>query len=111
MLIRKNVLALSFLLLLTAGTVNGAVAVMDTKPTIEKREPLTEEQQARLQALQQRVAQIKAMDKSQLSTSDRKELRRELKDLKKEARGMSGKSFVIVLGALIAVILLLILLL
>jgi Flp pilus assembly protein TadB len=111
MIIRKNVLALFFLLFVTAYTVKAAVIVLDNNPPKEKREALTEEQKARLQALQNRVAQIKAVDKSTLSKSDRKELSRELKDLKKEARRMSGKSFVIVLGVLIVAILLLLLLL
>jgi hypothetical protein len=57
------------------------------------------------------VAEIKAMDRSTLSKAERKALRRELKDLNKEAREMSGKSFVLMLAGLIAVILLLVLLL
>ena len=111
MRIRKNVLALFFLFFITADTVTAAVAVMDNNPPKEKRAPLTEEQKARLQALQNRVEQIKAMDRSMMSKAERKELRRELKDLNKEAKKMSGKSFVIILGVLIAAILLLILLL
>jgi len=108
---RKIVIPLLFLLFLTVGTVKAAVPIKDNNTHIENRDPLTEEQKTRLEALQKRIVEIKAMDKSQLSRADRKELRRELKDLRKEVRRMGGKSFVIVLGVLVAVILLLILLL
>jgi hypothetical protein len=108
---RKILLPLLFVSLLTVGTAKAAVPVRDNNTNIENRDPLTEEQKTRLEALQKRLVEIKAMDKSQLSRADRRQLRREVKDLRKEVRKMSGQSFVIVLGILVAVILVLILLL
>jgi predicted PurR-regulated permease PerM len=61
----------------------------------------------------QRVYEIQSMDKSNLSTSEKKALRKELKNLKKEAQEKSSGSNGIYLsiGAVIVIILLLILLL
>lgn len=70
----------------------------------------TEQKQARVQEIQARVAEIKAMDKSQLTKEDRKELRAELKNDRHEARMMSGGIYLSV-GAIIIIILLLILIL
>lgn len=111
MLTRKILPLLCFFLLMTVGTVNATVVVFENSPLKEKRDSLTEAQKARVRVLENRVAEIKTMDRSTLSKADRKALRRELKDLNREARKMSGKSFVLILTTLIAVILLLILLL
>jgi len=70
----------------------------------------TEQKQARIEEIKARVAEIKAMDKSQLSNADRKELRAELKSDRREARMMSGGVYLSV-GAIIIIILLLILIL
>jgi len=57
-----------------------------------------------------RVNEIKDMDKSSLSSTEKKELRQELRSLKKEVRKNSNGIYLSV-GAIIIVILLLILLL
>lgn len=67
-----------------------------------------EQKVIRAQEIKQRVAEIKAMDMSQLTTAERKDLRHELKDMRKEMRDptyiyISG-------GALLLIIILLILL-
>lgn len=74
------------------------------------RQQLNNEQQARLDQIIRRVDEIRAMDRSQLSRSDRKALKNELKQLKQEARVMKGGVYLSV-GAIIIIILLLILLL
>ncbi len=66
--------------------------------------------QAKVAQITTRLNEIKAMDKSELSSSEKKELRKELKGLKKEMATAKGGVYLSV-GAIIIVILLLILLL
>lgn len=95
-------LALVFTLSASASTVSAA-------PFKDKVE-LTAEQKVQLNKITNRVEEIKAMDKSDLSKSERKELRKELKELKQQARAMGGGVYLSV-GAIIIIILLLILIL
>ncbi|MCY1514506.1 hypothetical protein D9M68_490510 [compost metagenome] len=79
----------------------------------EKKEPKTEltaEQKARLDKIVNRVEEIRRMDKSKLSSEERKALRKELKEMKQEARVLNNGVYLSV-GAIIIIILLLILLL
>lgn len=71
---------------------------------------LTPEQQARIAAIEKRVSEIKALDKSSLTRADRKALKKELRDMKKEAKAIRGGVYLSV-GAIIIIILLLIILL
>jgi hypothetical protein len=64
----------------------------------------------RAQQLLNRLEEIKDMDKSELSGSEKKELRKEVKGIKKEMKTISGGVYLSV-GAIIIIILLLILLL
>jgi len=57
-----------------------------------------------------RVTEIDNMDKTNLTTSEKKELKKELKDLKKKAAGLDQRVYLSV-GAIIIIILLLILIL
>jgi len=57
-----------------------------------------------------RLSEIKAMDKSNLSGAEKKELRKEVKSLKKEVRS-SGRGIYLSVGAAIIIVLLLIILL
>jgi Flp pilus assembly protein TadB len=111
MVTSKNLLTLFLLFVLATGTANALVAVAGNRLPEEQRNELTEEQKARLEVLKNRIEQIKAMDRSTLRKAERKNLRQELRAIKKEARDMSTKSFVLVLGAMVIAILLLILLL
>lgn len=77
---------------------------------IKPNPALTENQNARVEQISTRVNEIKNMDKSELSRQDRKDLRNELKEMKKEAKAMNGGVFLSV-GAIIIIILLLILIL
>jgi len=79
----------------------------------EKKTPKTEltaEQQARLDHIVNRVNEIRQMDKSTLSNAERKALRKELKEMKQEARVLNNGVYLSV-GAIIIIILLLILIL
>src|ERR1700710_1806616 len=80
-----------------------------------KHEMVTKEQFAKMsdqdkklqvEALKERLEEIKEMDKSSLSREDRKELKQELKGLRKEARQAQG--IYLSVGAIIIIILLLI---
>src|SRR5579872_5672768 len=69
-------------------------------PSKEALATMTEEQkQALVQQMKQRVEYIKGMDKSQLTKEERKELRTELKGMRKESREVTG--VYISVGALI----------
>jgi hypothetical protein len=71
---------------------------------------MTETQKIRLADIGKRVEEIKSMDRSELSREERKSLRNELREMKKEAKAMSGGVYLSV-GAIIIIILLLILIL
>ena len=64
--------------------------------------------EVRAQQIEARLVEIRKMDKTNLSSAEKKELRKEVKDLRKEAR--NGGIYLSV-GAIIIIILLLILLL
>jgi hypothetical protein len=63
----------------------------------------------RAEELMNRLNEIKDMDKSSLSRTDKKELRKEVKGIKKEMKALKGGVYLSV-GAIIIIILLLILL-
>ena len=67
------------------------------------------QKEALIQQMKDRAEEIKAMDKSQLTKEERKELKTELKAMKKESRAVTG--VYISVGALIIIILLLIIIL
>ncbi len=74
--------------------------------------PMTEAQKnVRLQEISKRVEFIREMDKSQLSRKDRKELRKEVKAMKAEAKTLAGGGVYLSVGAILIVILVLILIL
>lgn len=89
------------------SVISPAVMANDAKG---KEVPLTEQQQMRLRVIEQRVLEIKDMDKSTLSSQERKDLRKELVQMKKEAKATSGGVYLSV-GAIIIIILILILIL
>lgn len=93
-------------LIFTLGISVNTVSAADKK---EKTE-MTAEQKVQLERIKTRVEEIRDMDKSNLSRAERKELRKELRELKTEARAMSGGVYLSV-GAIIIIILLLILIL
>jgi len=71
---------------------------------------LSAEQAAQLERIKTRVEEIRDMDKSNLSKSERQALRKELREMKNQARAVSGGVYLSV-GAIIIIILLLILIL
>jgi len=91
----------------TAVTASSSNAVTDiTHSSI----PATDDNAARVQAIQLRLNEIKNMDKSSLTGSERRDLRKEVKGMKKEMKTL-GKGVYLSVGAIIIIILLLILIL
>jgi len=94
-----------------AFTSNAATTDNDSKNYKEYYATKTaEERNARVEEIKARVNEIRAMDKSNLTKVERKALRAELKDLKKEANAAGGGIYLSV-GAIIIIILVLILIL
>lgn len=99
-------------ILLTTSVINSHAATIDDKrPLKERVATMSEgEKAARLEEIKSRVTEIKEMDKSSLSRTERKALKKELRSMNKESRAMSGGVYLSV-GAIIIIILLLILIL
>ena len=66
---------------------------------------------ARLQVIMTRLTEIRDMDKTNLTTSERKDLKKEVKAMKKEVNEGHRRGVFLSVGAIIIIILLLILLL
>ena len=76
----------------------------NTKPS------LTESQKSRIEVITKRIDVIKSIDKAQLNREERKNLRNELIEMKKELKATNGGVYLSV-GAIIIILLILILLL
>ena len=79
-----------------------------TEPTSITNE--TKEVPAEVKVMYNRLEEIKAMDKSDLSSSDKKSLRKEVRAIKSNLRS-SGNGVYLSIGAIIIIVLLLIILL
>lgn len=97
-------------LLLSALLVTFFSVAAIAKPKAKTVE-LTAAQQARIQQIDIRVHEIKAMDKSALSSQERKALRKEVLQLKKEMGGLAGGGVYLSVAAIIIILLVLILIL
>ncbi len=107
---KKKIYLLSVALMLAFSTSQSKAGTVIADP-VAKEVTLTDAQkEAKLQAIKDRVEEIKAMDKSQLSKEQKQELKAELKTMKTQARAMGGGIYLSV-GAIIIIILLLILIL
>ena len=103
-------LLLSIVLLITTSTLHATNSSNGFDK--EKIARMTEEEKnARIAVMKSRVEEIRDMDRSKLSRSERKELRRELKDLNKEAKAMGRGGIYISLTGILIIILILILVL
>lgn len=92
------------LLIAIANPASSAVLVSDSTNSA------TTTESARAQELMVRLENIKEMDKTEMTRLEKKELRNEVKEMKKEMKAISGGVYLSI-GALIIIILLLILLL
>ncbi|MCR9016985.1 hypothetical protein [Aquiflexum gelatinilyticum] len=101
---KKLMYVLSFFVMVFAFEVEASAA-----SNKKVKEELSPEQKERLSEIEVRVEEIKAMDFSEMSKEERKEVKNELKDMKVEAKQMGGGVYLSV-GAIIIILLLLILL-
>jgi hypothetical protein len=98
-------LALVLMLSISANTVMAADRIEKAK--VE----MSAEQRAQFEKITNRVEEIRNMDKSHLSRAEKKELRKELKEMKNQARAIGGGGVYLSVGAIIIIILVLILIL
>lgn len=94
------------LLVMMITIVSPAIAVTTTI----NAKPASETPEQKLERLTKRIEEIKAMDKRSLTKAERKALKKEVRDIRDEAKALSGGVYISI-GALLIVILLLILLL
>lgn len=106
----KKIIRLIFAILILTCSINSASAV-ENGAAKHAEVPLSAQQELRLGIITGRVKEIKSMDKSHLSRAEKKALKTELKQLKKEAKGMAVGGVFLTVLSLLAVIVLLILLL
>ncbi|MGN6292228.1 MAG: hypothetical protein ACTHMV_05730 [Chitinophagaceae bacterium] len=106
----KISIILTSLLLIVSIANSYATTIDDKRPLKERIAAMTEEEKkARAEEIRNRVEEIKAMDKSTLSRAEKKALKKELRQMNKEAKEIKG--IYLSFGAIIIIILLLILLL
>lgn len=101
---KKKIYLLATVLMLALAS--PAVMAKNNKPLVT----MTEQQKVRMEQIGRRVEEIKNMDKSTLTRQERKDLRKELLGMKKEAKAASGGVYLSV-GAIIIILLILILIL
>lgn len=71
--------------------------------------PATETPEQKVERLNRRIEEIKTMDKSTLSKSEKKALKREVREMRDEAKALSGGVYISI-GALLVILLLILLL-
>lgn len=101
----KKLLYTLILAFILSSTVNAASANNNRPKTA-----LTLEQKAELEHITKRVDEIKSMDKSSLTKTERKALKKEVKELKKRTDFLN-QNVTLSLGAIIIILLLLIIIL
>ena len=85
---------------------------LNVQPSFARaKKELTSEQQAKLDSIENRVNEIQHMDKSNLSKSEKRELKTELKTMKKQANAIAGGGVYLSITAIVIIILVLIILL
>lgn len=104
---KKFSLLLMCLMLFTA-IIPGLAEAKEVKKDKDKLE-ISAEDQARLTEIEARVEEIKEMDFSEMTKSERKSVKTELKSLNKEAKQIGGGVYISV-GAIIIILLVILLL-
>lgn len=103
----KNIWRITLVLMILATSLPAISSNITSDPTKSSPAKNTE---LRTQQLMQRLEEIKASDKSELTRLEKKNLRKEVKEIKKEMAANKGGIYLSI-GAVIIIILLLILLL
>ena len=104
----KKVTFYLMMMVLSLSVVPTQMLAAEKNPTSVSNNP--KEVPAEVKVLLNRLDEIKAMDKSSLNSSEKKELRKEVRAIKDELKS-TGNGVYLSVGAIIIVILLLILLL
>ena len=108
----KRKIAILALTLLTLFASVNTYAKNDKEYWKDKAASMTQAQkETRIAEIKARVGEIKEMDRSKLSSEDRKALRHELRDMNKEARAIGNGGIYISLAGILIIILVLILIL
>jgi len=104
---KKTAFGLILILMALLAFPNNAIASESvfTNPT-EKTEEIPDD----IKMMVDRVNEIKEMDRSNLSRSEKKELRKELRTIKKDLKKRDGRGIYISTGAIIIILLLIIIL-
>ena len=107
----RNVVVCALILLASFASLP-SFANHDKQALQEKVAAMTQEQkEARVAEIKARVEEIKDMDRSTLTSEDKKALRHELKDMNKEAKALGNGGVYISLAGIVIIILVLILIL
>jgi predicted Ser/Thr protein kinase len=101
---------LGCLIAISVASITPVAVHASVDPKTKKEVVVTAAQAERSKVITARLYEIKAMDKSTMSSSEKKALRKEVKAMKKEANSGNGGIYISV-GAAIIIILLLILIL
>ena len=108
---KKKIYQFAFVLMLSLTVLSSQATVITNGNDKDKVALMSNEAKlVRIKAIELRVNEIKAMDKSTLNRIEKKELRNELRDMRKEAKGLDSKVYLSI-GAIIIIILILILIL
>lgn len=94
----------ALVLVFTLGISTNTVSAAEDK---KAKTEMTAEQKAQFERIVNRVEEIRKMDKSNLSRAEKRALRKELKEMKEQARVLQ-KGVYLSVGAIIIIILLLI---
>jgi methionine-rich copper-binding protein CopC len=97
------------ILSLTILPVQSFASTKEVHTSLVAKKPAETKESAEARALELRLNEIKAMDMSKLKSSDKKELRKEARSIKRELKDISGGVYISA-GALIVILILLIIL-
>jgi hypothetical protein len=100
----------SFYLLLLLILVNFSAAfALENEKFVGDKSPISTYEKDRIQQIESRILEIKSMDKSKLSSQERKALRKEIQQMRKEMKGFTSGGVYLSVAAIIIIILVLIL--
>ncbi|MEY5068491.1 MAG: hypothetical protein RLZ47_353 [Bacteroidota bacterium] len=97
-----------YLLILILVNFSAAFALKNEK-FIGDRSAVSTYEKDRIQQIESRILEIKSMDKSKLSSQERKALRKEIQQMRKEMKGFTSGGVYLSVAAIIIIILVLIL--
>ncbi len=102
----------SFYLLLLLILVNFSAAfALENEKLMVDKSPISYYEKNRIQQIESRILEIKSMDRSKLSSQERKALRKEIQQMRKEMKGFTSGGVYLSVAAIIIIILVLILIL